>query len=195
MICETLFAHMTFHEVGSHCDESALSRMLGPYTVTAEQCLQLRFLYEEIAQSCRLTPEVGRGAASLEAHVKSHEASLAEAHDVNDAIAKLANTVARPVDPARAKIPACASQVRPEEHLSPEKAHLFCHQDRLVVRPEPPGRLRRCMMISPENELALRQRLLEAGAGCLWPVDEVPCEGGAPLLAGWFAVPHSEAAD
>ena len=121
---------------------------------------------------------VGRGAASLQDHVEIHDTFLAESRDVNAEITKLANTVARPVDPVRAKIPTVAAKVRLEDHFPLERARVFCSQDKLVVRPEPPGRPRRCHMISHTSEAALRLRLLDSGAAMLWAVEDVPCATG-----------------
>ena len=92
---------------------------------------------------------------------------------VNTAISSLASTVAKPVDPERAKIPSCAAQVLPELHLDKKKAHEFCHQERLTLKPEPPGRPRRCHMCTEKAEVELRHRLLESQAALVWPLDEI----------------------
>ena len=195
LIAECLLAHLCFHELGGCCDERKLKKALGPFEVSLEQQLQFHFLCEDIRQSCCLTPVVGRGAALLHEHVELHSDFLGGSRDVNAEISKLANTVARPVIPERAKVPAVAAQVRPEDHLPPAKARVFCQQELLVLPSEPPGRPRRCHMISQDAEYQLRTRLLAAGAAMLWPVEDIPISGGEALLAGWFAVPHSEDAD
>ena len=124
-----------------------LSRALGPYNVSLEQHLQFHFLCADIRQSCCLTPVVGRGAASLHEHVELHSSFLGGSRDMNSEISRLANTVARPVDPDRAKVPAIAALVLPEDHLPPAKAKVFMEQDKLVLQQEPPRRPRRCHMI------------------------------------------------
>ena len=50
-------------------------------------------------------------------------------------------------------------------------------------------------MISHASESQLRERFLAVGAAMLWPVEDIPVVDGEPLVVGWLAVPHSEAAD
>ena len=72
--------------------------------------MSIHVLYWEIVRSCHLVPVVGGSAASLHDHVDVRSEHFAEARDVNSVIGKLANAVAHPVDPSRAKIPSVAAR-------------------------------------------------------------------------------------
>ena len=151
--------------------------------------------HEEIARLCRLAPVVSRGTQTSQDHDEYNEECLTSTHSVNASIGKLANSVARPVILSRAKVPAAAARVLPEAHLPLRKAAVFCDQDRFAFRPEPPGRSKRCHMVSQGAEAELRARLLDAGAATVWPLADATHTRGEPLIADWFTVPHSQDAD
>lgn len=95
---------------------------------------------------------------------------------------------------SRAKVPAAAARVLPEAHLPLRKAVVFCDQDRFAFR-QPPGRFKRCHIVSEVAEAELRARLLDAGAAMVWPLADVTHTRGEPLIADWFTVPRSQDAD
>ena len=198
MLAEVYWAHLSFHELAcaqSSSSLASLSAKFGPYSISAEQYIQFCSLHEDFSRMCRLAPVVSRGTATLQTHFEAFEEQLFSSTSVNDTISRLATSVARPVIPSRAKVPPTAALVRPEDHLRPREAKVFCDQSRLVLKPEPPGRPRPCHMISRDNEHELRLKLLEAKAAKVVPLSSVAHADGQPLVAGWFCVPHSEGAD
>ena len=80
---------------------------------------------------CRLTPSVGRGAKLLDSHILFHEDSLLSHTATNHTIARLASSVAKPVQASRAKIPTVAATVLPENFLKGQRRHIFQNQDAL----------------------------------------------------------------
>ena len=141
---------------------------------------------------CRLVPKTGRGAQRLDSHILYHEDSLLSSSSTNHTIEKLASTAAKPVKAHRAKIPAVAATVPPEKFLKGRRRFLFEHQD-LLQQEHPLGDPPKpCHMISRDEEHLLRLRIFSSGAGAPMPFQDVPVVNGKPLVAGFFAVDHSE---
>ena len=104
----------------------------------------------------------------------------------------MASTVAKPVTAVRAKIPSVAASVCPSDLLKGDKRETFENQQTLVLDEETPDPPKSCHMISPDEEVRLRHRLLSSGAALLMPVAKVPQDKHGRMIAGGlFAVAHS----
>ena len=111
--------------------DALLSTHLGSWNISVEQQVKFFELFCQVGAMCRLTPSVGRGAKLLDSHILFHEDSLLSHTATNHTIARLASSVAKPVQASRAKIPTVAATVLPENFLKGQRRHIFQNQEAL----------------------------------------------------------------
>ena len=170
---------------------------MGPWKMNGEQRIKWELLRLDLASACRLgrEPDSGpsRGASRISERIQANFVPLAAAGS-EEHLARLAQSVAKPVVSARVKVPTTAAAIVPENFLHGEQRRAFCNQEEWTLRPEPGGRPRCCNMISLTEEDSLRRKLLDCHAARLLPEEDAPhdAETGRVIAAGFFAVPHSE---
>ena len=135
-------------------------------------------------------PSSGRGLATLHSHLQEFERAWSNHPDKLNQLPHGDPIIAMPVDPERIALPEEGGRTFPEDWLPEEKARAFLNW-RVRVREEEPleATPQGCLLISREDELIMRRKLVQRKMAGLVPEKDIPLDSkGNLLLGGLFAV-------
>ena len=197
-VTETLMGYLNYYFLLSPKTAAEYQQHHGSWQISGEQRLRWEALRLQVSDACRLgkVSVPSRGATRVAAHIQSNLFPLAAAGS-EEHLKRMVATVAKPVLASRVKMPKAAAAIAPELYLKGEQRRAFCNQQEWTLDPEPMGRPRACNLISVDEEILLRRRLLECGAAELLPVEQAPRDEQSQqvIAAGFFCVPHSDEFD
>ena len=153
-------------------------------------------LFERILPTCSLQPDEAwsRGRKTLfDAITSLKDVRFAAGETSADK-----HVAAQSVDPSRISLPERVGTVDPLKFLCPERQHVLDHLDALVLPEDrwPSPLPRPCHMVSPKDEAAVNQKMIDSKMAVLVDESLIPRGGdGRKLLSGLFCVPHKLESD
>ena len=185
-----------YFEVGCPVSEpsiSAAANRCASMCWTARHSDRAKNLFDDCWKFCRVKAPEGpnRGIAAL---LKQLELARARSYDRNSFL-DLDTLVlhAGDVDPQRIAIPEAGAVIDPANHLQGDHLSQFLSMADWVPEPNEASfrRPKPCHKVSPSDEIVIAKKLLENNLAVLVSESDVLKDGtGAPVVAGFFTVPH-----